>query len=98
MPSNFVNRMISHVFSKTLVCEKSPAKEYSAYFKKTVIFLTKDPGWLPGAVPCHRVGDPYWCIAEEIPRSKDSSGILYMQFDVGLLHGFVWDAFLVFRW
>eukprot|EP00913_Durusdinium_trenchii_P025102 g23562.t1 len=67
-----------------MMCEKSPAKEYSAYFKKTVIFLTKDPGWLPGAVPCHRVGDPYWCIAEEIPRSKDSSGILYMQFDVGM--------------
>lgn len=62
-----------------------PAKEYSAYFKKTVVLLEKDPRWLPGALHCDRQGDPYWCIAEEIPRSKDSSGILYMQFDVGLL-------------
>ncbi|CAK9036659.1 Hypothetical protein SCF082_LOCUS21813 [Durusdinium trenchii] len=58
--------------------------EYSAYFKKTVVLLEKDPRWLPGALHCDRQGDPYWCIAEEIPRSKDSSGILYMQFDVGM--------------
>ncbi|CAK9025296.1 Hypothetical protein SCF082_LOCUS17018 [Durusdinium trenchii] len=58
--------------------------EFSVYFKKTVILLNKDPGWLPGALHCEMAGDPYFCVAEEIPRSHDSDGILYMQFDVAM--------------
>ena len=49
-----------------------------------VLFLSEDNQWLPGSQRCHGAGDPYWCIAAEIPRSSDSLGILYMQFDVAM--------------
>ena len=88
MPCNLTSlldvMLIVHCRQTGEVCEQRRPLllEYSMYFKEVVFFLNHNSSW-PLARLCLGPGDPYRCIAEEMSRTS-ASGILYMQFDVGI--------------
>ena len=78
--------LIVHCRQKIEICKlrKPLLLSYRPFFKELVFFLKYDfdISWA-NARRCYGAGDPFWCISEEMHRTK-SLGILYMQFDVAI--------------
>eukprot|EP00435_Cladocopium_sp_Y103_P067934 s122_g30.t1 len=80
--------LIIHCRQTPKICElrRPLLMEYVPYFKESVVFLNNFEGYRSWPLRTRHctTGDPYWCIAQEVPLSKGSAGILYMQFDVAV--------------
>ena len=76
--------LIVHCRQPVELCEQRRPLllEYSRYFKELIFFLNYKNSW-PETRLCQDPGDPYGCVAKEMSKSN-ASGMLYMQFDVGI--------------